>query len=462
MTKEESPRSSRSRRKPSSLYEKLWPEQREIYEVARSQNGFALLAEQRVGKTYIAGALVEEREPDGVIVVALKTNLRSPWAEFFEEYLPDYQIFYDWDAFRKAGGLKVFLVNYESFHKHVDKVVRFGKTRDVMIIFDEAQKLANRGSRNSRLARKLRHITWRLALTGTPMDDSPIDLWGIMRFVEPTALGIDWSPFVSKYCRKTGYMGHDVVFRDTMEREFTRKIKPYVLRVTKEEAGVLRANVKWIPVKMVGTQRRLYDQFEQDMVLKVRGAKIKAPLKITHIGKLQQMTGGQVKDEDGEWIVIGHAKERALRKLLETLEPPVVVFCKFKPEIRVIRRVLYERSTRVGTITGAIKDRKRNLRRTRVIHKLQRGELDYLVCQQQTGGVGVDYSIANHGVAYSYSHSWRDFDQMTSRLDNKARKKAATFWCLFVPHTVDNDIKDAIGNKATVTSVTLNRLRRRK
>jgi superfamily II DNA or RNA helicase len=214
---------------------------------------------------------------------------------------------------------------------------------------------------------------------------------------------------------------------------------------------------------MSGKQRRIYEELEEGLVVRIGRAKIKAKLAITLTAKLQQITGGSVRDDDGEDVDVGDAKIRALAIELDKLkgDKPVVIFCKYAREIRLIRRLCYERSTRVGTLTGKIKDTKRHLKRTETISRFQRGEFNYFIVQQQTGGAGLDLYMADDFYVYSHSHSWRQFAQMTARGDHLTRTYPARFMVLFCPDTVDADKKVAIDRKCSVSTVTLNRLRRK-
>lgn len=249
--------------------------------------------------------------------------------------------------------------------------------------------------------------------------------------------------------------------KDKMD-QFHRTIKPFCMRVTKEDVGIERAELEWVPVPMFGEQDRAYNQLERHLVLTVGKKTVTAPLKITQIGKLQQITGGFIYDEDHDVIDIGRAKLRKLEHLIKRLKPPVAIFCKYRPEIEVIEALVRKYSDKVAVIHGGIKDKKRHKPRTNILLAFQRGELDYVIAQQQTGGVGVDMFRARFGIAYSMSHSWIAFDQMVSRLDFLEQTDQAKFFLLFVPGTIDEDIRTAIDQKRSVTQITWDRLKKRR
>lgn len=409
-----------------------------------------------------------------MMIVGFKSNIRSTWETFLNKYFPSFQVFHTWEkyrdhqrGFKRAWGIRdqaILLIHYEGLAKIIDKVVRH---QFDVVVYDEVHRLKSRSSATSRFARRLRTVPHRLALSGTPMDDSPNQMWGIMRFVEPEALGVQVKDYEAFFTRPSGYMGKTRKFKPQLHGIFLDRIRPFVYRVTKEDAGVTRSKTRWMPVRMKGEQKRIYEALERDMLVSVEGEIITTPLKITQIGKLQQITGGQVKDEEGELRLAGYAKKKVLRKiLLEEDEWPIVIFCKYRHEVDMCVELARKIFPRVEKIDGSIKDKvyKRKpdqLHRTWRVQEFQRGEIDVLVCQQRTGGVGLDMYKANLAIVYSCGHSWIDFDQMSSRLDFINKEVASELLVLFVPDTIDEDIRTSIKNKVSVTTATLNRLRRK-
>ena len=97
-----------------------------------------------------------------------------------------------------------------------------------LVILDEAQHIKNRGSQNAQRAKALR-ARRRLILTGTPLENSVLDLWSLYDFLLP------------------GYLGTAADFRERYETPLTKepqpklmerlrhRVRPFFLRRTKEE-----------------------------------------------------------------------------------------------------------------------------------------------------------------------------------------------------------------------------------
>jgi superfamily II DNA or RNA helicase len=198
------------------------------------------------------------------------------------------------------------------------------------------------------------------------------------------------------------------------------------------------------------------------MVVKVKGSVITTPLKITQIGKLQQLTGGHIKDEEGEVHRVGTSKRRRLRRLIlkhTVADEPFVIFCKYVWEVHALERMMTRMGyARVAKLWGKVKDTKKDARRTNMLLAFQRGEIDVMICQQRTGGVGVDLYRARIFFVYSMGHSFIDYDQMLSRGDFLEQNEEASFFFLVARNSIDTDIARSVVKKKSITEMFYDRL----
>lgn len=446
-----------------------------------SIDGFAALFEQRTGKTWATGAVLEvERDiTRDVLLIGPLTNLESTWGKFLAEKMPWYSVHRDFENFKKdKSEHRILLLNYEAVTPLLKKLRRLSWDR---IIYDEAQRLRNRASRSSRDAGLLAgSASRRLVLTGTPIDQNPRELWAVMRFIAPYVFGTVWKDFATEFLeepelkKKRGVIAqkkemmryliakNKAPIKPEKMQEVADLISPHALRITKEEAGVVRAKVKRVRFNLDPDEEKKYRQLEKTMLVKHGKVIVKTPLKITQIGKLQQITGGHIKDEDGEVHRIGTSKRRRLKSLMAKHlvgDEPFVIFCKFVWEVHALARMLERMGyPRVARLWGKVKDLKRDKRRTNMLLAFQRGEIDAMICQQRTGGVGVDLYRARKFFVYSQGHSYIDHDQMLSRGDYIEADDAATFFILLAERTIDIDIDYSVEAKKSITEMFYDRM----
>jgi len=452
------------------LYSKLLSEQKKACRFVLRHSGTNLFFDQGTGKTYVTLAVMDEESRDvsnyQAIVVCLKTNLYTTWVSKAKSLVPHINVATTFDEFKKLAFPRALFINYEQTN---NKRLRgqLSRVRWTFAAFDEAQRLKKRSSLSSRFARMLRDVPRRMAMSGTPFDKNPTDLWAICQFVDKSLFGDNWKAFFKKYLKKAGFMGYGHKFRSkTLENQFLDKTAEITLRVERSILGLKGSSMKRVRFDLDPMQRKFYDKLERDLVVEFEHDSeervISTPMKATLQIKLHQVTGGFIKDDEGEISVIGRAKLRALRDLLEKqTKVPVVVFYCYTQEGDMIEQLLRRMYHRVGRIHGKIKDTKKVKARTNVIDAFQAGELDALAIQQRTGGVGVDLFAGSLGVFYSSTHSWIDYEQAKSRLERMGQENYVDFFYLMARNTVDEDRYDAVTKKSNVNEATFRRLKRR-
>jgi len=442
------------------LYEKLWPKQKEAAEFVLGQPNAALFAEQGTGKTWITTGVIErlcEKWFQDILIVCPLSNLKTTWRATLEQ-LHDVAVYLDWPSFKKSKrNHKILLIHYEAMAKY-DR--QLSKHEWTLAVFDESQKLKSRGSRQSRIAGRIKTAHRRLILTGTPFDDlldDPQEVWAQFRFVHPDLFGRRWRDFDERYLMPTGYMGYKRKFRRGMDKRVLKMVEPYCLRLVKSDVVDLPPlTYHEHRVTLIGEQRRLYKKLERDMVAMVNGEEVSAELTITLMIKLQQICGGFIKDDDDTIHQVGSAKIRKLRRLLNEVDRPVVIFCKYLEEIRQIEQAIPD-NCRVSTIVG-------RTRKTRAatLEAFQQGQIDVLIAQIRTGGVGVDLQRSHVAIFYSATFSYIDFDQAVSRVHRAGQESPVEIHLIMARNSIDTLIYQALLYKRSAQDLILRQFRRSK
>lgn len=478
--------SSSHQRKQSRSSKKLWQMldgyQQDAVKFALKAKTAALFFEQGTGKTWIATAVAQQlidlgaSQLSALYVVPL-SNIDTTWKKTLGKMLPSVSVCRDVDEFKSARGHRILLLHYEALPRIIKQLA---KIKWSLIVYDESQRLKNRTTMQSRIASKLRDAAeYKIALSGTPIEQQPQDLWAQFRFLCPQVFGTRWADFEDAYLEpltvslkglKRGTFAFERAykrmmieknrraFNQAMMPAFLEAIQPYALRVTKEVLNLPPLTFVEEYVQLRGAQRVMYEELERELVAEIGSrAFVTAPLKITKIAKLHQICGGYIFDDEGECHEAGRAKLRRVRTIINRESRPIVIFCKYLQEVDAIRDVLTSEGLTVGTITGRVKRKDR----TAIIQKFQAFKLDALVAQVRTGGVGIDLFAASVAVFYSITYSFIDFEQAVARIHRRGQKKPVRIYLLVAQNTIDEDICTAIRSKRKVSEVVLTKLKRR-
>lgn len=167
--------------------------------------------------------------------------------------------------------------------------------------------------------------------------------------------------------------------------------------------------------------------------------------------RLQQLTSGFLKlDESDEVVQKDDNKVAVLKDILQDVgDAKVVVFCRFIPDLKVIKEAAESLGLTVGELSGRANDL--------TPEATFPPDKDVLAVQIQSGGVGVDLCIASIAIYFSLGLSLGDYEQSRSRLHrpgNDSRNRV-TFVHLLAEKTIDNKIYKALENKKEIIETIL-------
>jgi len=268
-----------------------------------------------------------------------------------------------------------------------------------LVILDEAQTLKNPASVTAKALREI-PARGRLALTGTPLENSLQDLWTLIDWVNPGLLG-DRKRFQTLFRTPIEKHGDRAA-----QARLNRRLRPFLLRRTKEEvAAELPPRTEILDrVDLPKPQQALYETVRSAMDARVReaiGTRGLAAARITVLDallKLRQVCcdPGLVKTKAAR-SVTDSAKRARLRDLLAELVAEgrrVLVFSQFVEMLRLIEGDLAEAAIPSLTLTG------RTQNRAKVLERFADGEAAVFLISLKAGGVGLTLTEADTVILY--------------------------------------------------------------
>ncbi len=146
-----------------------------------------LADEMGLGKTLQVISLLAARLREGQrALVVCPASVVPVWIGEFAKFAPQFRVG-RFEA-KEAGGAakpQVSIISYALLRSRIERVLR--ETFEFTII-DEAQFIKNPDSKASRCCRRLKAAK-RIALTGTPIENQPLDIWPAFQFLMPGLLG---------------------------------------------------------------------------------------------------------------------------------------------------------------------------------------------------------------------------------------------------------------------------------
>lgn len=383
----------------------------------------------------------------------------------------NYTFFNIHDEKDKTLDADIYLCNYDKLCKdpkriHSDK--KFQKVLAVLdnsvtlLTLDESQKLKNYRSNVTKNMLTL-PAQYKLILTGTPAPNSEQEYWGQVEFLHPKMLGKNFHVFKNKYFHLSrGKQQSEVpngqimnryalskLFKQGWKYDITDKnrvqlmnmLKPFCNFKKSEDCIDLPDSVDIIrEIEMGAKQRAAYLSMKKDLVLQLGREMIAAPMALTKIMKLRQITSGFILSDD-KAIDLPNAKKDELVEVLDELgTSQAVIWVNFKHESLVISALLGDKC---AVVDGSVSTSQKNDN----IDAFKAGEVQYLIANMQSVSHGITLTNCNYQIFYSLSYSNELHIQAKGRIMRIGQKKKCFYIYLLCKDSIDTAIMDVLNRK---------------
>jgi len=432
-----------------------WRHQVEATRFARDMDVALLHMHMGTGKTKVTLDACRARGHHRVLIICPKSVIQVWQDEICKHAAEEWDILLlgDGSINDRAGRLEwivedpprplVAVVNYEATWREPLAGVILGTDWDC-VVFDESQKIKSPGSKQSRFAARIR-AKHKLALTGTPMPHSPLDLYAQYRALDPGIFGTRFTRFRDRYAVMGGYEGRQIIAWRNQD-ELRRKMDLICHHVPSEALDLPPVQFLERECVLESKAGRVYRQLEEDFIAEVESGVVTAANAVVKLLRLQQVAAGFVKTEEGEVTDVSKAKRELLAEMLEEIGPePVVVFCRFLHDLKVVA----EEADRAGRpyceISGSIHEYQRWKEETDRFAKPA-----VLGVQVQAGGLGIDLSEARYAIFYTLTFSLGDYQQAVARVHRPGQDHPVMVYRLVTAGTVDRKILRALDRRRDV------------
>lgn len=438
----------------------------------------ALFMEQGTGKTPVAIAIVcnEALHCKGMYraLVVCPKSVRSNWKNELCKFatLPGKvttlrggqlkRVKYLIEAMREESDCRwsIVIASYDVIHQSWDAMRMIKWNR---VILDESHYIKSSQTARCKAIHKLRETSdFRSILTGTPVTNSLLDLYGQLEFLGEGLSGFkSWKAFKKYYGRwvRKGKLNRLVSYQNLplLQERLTR----LAFMITKEQAlpDLPKKTYDIHEVEMTPKQAKYYIDVRDLLIAESEGLEITATNVLTKLLRLAQITSGFVTwdAEEGEERVIDrldpNPKVEALVKILKEKTPleKTIIWSCWVQDIKTIAARLRIEDIDCVTYYGATKDdaREEAVRRFNCDPKCT-----VFIGNAGAGGVGINllgYDInnptdhrADHVIYYSQSWSMVHRSQSEDRCHRIGTRSSVRYTDLCVPGTIDEEIRSRV------------------
>jgi len=459
---------------------KPYEHQRDALKKCWNKEAFAVFAEMGTGKTKIAldnaCILYNKGKIDRVLVIAPKGAYMTWVEQEIPIHVPDYiekkVLAWKPSTSQKYKAqlkdimniqdykLKIMVMNVEAFS--TKKGTNFAKLfligRSMMIV-DESTTIKNPKAKRTKAILDLRKETkYRRILTGSPVTQSPMDLWAQMDFLDPEILGqSSYYAFRTRYAvvieatAAGGTHRYQKIVKFRNLKELGKLVSPHSYRILKKDCLDLPDKV-YIKreIELTSEQQEAYRDMKADAMTTLKGQSMTALNVLTQLIRLHQITCGHMKTDAGHTIDLNNNRMDELHQILGETTGKVIIWANY---IHDIERIEASISLDFGadsccTYYGATPTDKRQ----ECIRQFQdpNSKVRFFIGNTQTGGYGITLTEASTVIYYSNNYDLEKRIQSEDRAHRIGQKNKVLYIDLMAKGTVDQKIIQSLKNKVNI------------
>jgi SNF2 family DNA or RNA helicase len=390
-------------------------------------------------------------------LVVCPTSLVFNWVAEAKKFTPELRVLAlhgpnRHTRFEQIGSHDIVVTSYALIRRDAK---RYAELEFDTVVLDEAQHIKNRQTQNAKAVKAVRS-QHRVVLTGTPLENSVLDLWSIFDFLMP------------------GYLGTAQDFRERYELPITqgksveaqnrlaRRLRPFLLRRLKQEvAKDLPEKLEQVSFcELTKDQRAVYQQLVEATrkeVLQAAGAQGEARSRMVALNALlrlrQVCCDLRLLKLDGIKPAPTSGKLDLFGELLEEVIDGghrVLVFSQFVSMLTLLKDRLTAEDIEFCYLDGSTKDR------AAVVQQFQGNRsIPVFLISLKAGGVGLNLTGADTVIHFDPWWNPAVEDQATDRAHRIGQTRVVTSYKLIARDTVEEKIVALQNRKREVIKATL-------
>ncbi|MBD8017792.1 DEAD/DEAH box helicase [Kaistella pullorum] len=394
--------------------------------------------------------LLERKIFENILIVVPSTLLEN-WKREFLFFSPALEPYVHHGSVRTGSVelLKSKDIVITSYSMIINDQYLFNKLKWGAIIIDEASLIKNPDSER-KISLSNIEAEVKIAMTGTPVENSLLDLWSLTDFVLPGYFGTRESftnKFIKKDIEQTLIESDLSSLRNETSFIMLRRKKEDVLDSLPDKIDIHQA------LEMYGNEASLYNNERESILARI---KTESPANVfTLIQNLRQYTTHPLlldspSFENADVKQLSNASSKFTRTIeildeIRIRNEKVIIFTEYLKMIDTFKRVLEEHyATTIFTIDGRVEVSERHKR----IDDFSAFEgFSIMVLNPKTAGMGLNITAANHVIHYTRQWNPALEEQATARSYRNKQEKNVNVYYLYYVNTIEEMIDNRLRNK---------------
>lgn len=306
------------------------------------------------------------------------------------------------------------------------------------LVLDEAQNIKNSNTKTAKEVRKL-SAGWKVALTGTPMENHLGELWSLFRAVSPGVLG-SWEQFRKKFA-----VPIEKENNDERRLALSRVISPFILRRSKKEVltDLPERSESNLLIELTKQEQERYDQVRLAAVGELdeigsENLSTDQRFKVLQLLTRLRQISCHIGLIDKDWKE-GSSKLRMLMERLEQLKERghrALIFSQFTSHLGLIKDACDEGGFTYQYLDGQTTPKARQQR----VEAFQNGEDDVFLISLKAGGTGLNLTAADYVIHMDPWWNPAVEDQATDRAHRIGQTNNVMVYRIIAKGTIEEQI----------------------
>lgn len=475
---------------PYRFKTKPYKHQLDTWEKTKRNKYWAYLFDMGTGKSKltldVVAYMYDQGWIDALLVFANKGSYSNWVYEHVPEHLPEH-VKYEMALWRSDARvkekekikkvyysnemtLKILVMNIEalSFPRSTKVAVEFTRRHNTFVVVDESTTIKNPRSKRTKSIFKIRDLSKaRRILTGSCIDNRPLDAWAQYQFLANGILGhtsyysfrSEYAELVERSVRQQRRSIKVVVGYRNLEK-LRREMTQYGTIIKSEDCLDLPPKIyEKFYVELTKEQIKHYNSLRKHAIAVLENEqRVTTKIALTKILRLHQLTCGYLMDDDGNVHGIPHNRLQALDSILDETGGKIIIWATYRHDVESIYnhlRKTYD-GDEVLLYYGDTSQEERD-KAKRALRRGVRSKVKIMVGNPMVGGYGLNLTGVNTVIYYSNNYDNEIRQQSEKRAHRIGQTNTVTYIDIIargpVGITVDEKICRTLEEKKNIADL---------